>query len=130
MANKNSGNSKTSQANNYKTGKVWERNRLKRLKKLLTEQPNNKQIPLAISNVRYRRKTPTTPFWSHSMINTAVLFKQFVGRVSLDIFNKNEKVAGTALLLKGPYSEYKAAVTQPEKTMFQLGTRARWGGML
>lgn len=130
MANKSGGNSKTNQANNYKVNKVWERNRLRKLNKLLTKQPNNKQIPAAIAGVRYRRKNPKAPFWTHSMIRTAVIFKTFVGKVDLDIFNKNEKVAASALLLAGPYSKNRNTKTQNEKEMFQLGTRARWGGAL
>lgn len=130
MANKNSGGSKSNQSNNYKINKVWERNRLRRLKKLLITQPNNKQIQEAISNIRYRRKNPKAPFWSSTRIKTAMIFKEFVGRVNLDIFNNNEKVVAAALLLKGPHSDYKAKVTQNEKEMFQLGTRARWGGVV
>lgn len=130
MANKNSGGSKSNQSNNYKINKVWERNRLRRLKKLLITQPNNKQIQEAISNIRYRRKTPKAPFWSSTRIKTAMIFKEFVGCVNLDIFNNNEKVAAAALLLKGPHSDYKAKVTQNEAAMFQLGARARWGGVL
>lgn len=129
MANKNTGGSKASQANNYKTNKVWERNRLRKLKKLLVTQPNNKQIPEAIANVRYRRKNPKTPFWSSTRIKTAMIFKEFVGKVNLDIFNNNEKVVAAALLLKGPHSNYKAAA-QTEAVMFQLGSRARWGGVV
>lgn len=125
MANKGGGASKVSQANNYKTSKVWERNRTRRLKKLLETQPNNEQIIKALGNIHYRRKTPTTPFWSKTRIKIAGLFKRYTGRVDMNMFSNNEKVSTPALLTKGPYSEYKAPPAN-EKTMFTLGERARW----
>jgi len=125
MANKGGGASKVGQANSYKANKTWERNRTRRLKKLLTTQPNNEQILKALGNIHYRRKTPTTPFWSKSMINQARLFMMFCGKVDMNMFSKNEKLSGPALMTKGPNAEFKAQPTN-EKTMFNLGTRARW----
>jgi hypothetical protein len=125
MANKSGGASKVSQANNYKTQKLWERNRTRRLKRLLITQPNNEQVLKALGNIHYRRKTPTTPFWSKTRINQARLFKMFCGFVDMNMFSNNEKVSNPALLTKGPYSEFKAPPAN-EKTMFSLGERARW----
>lgn len=129
MANKSGGASKTGQASNYKTLKLWERNRLRKLNKQLKLQPNNeKQIKAAMSAVRYRRKTPTAPFWSKTRIKIAGLFKAFEGRVNLEMFNNNEKISVPATLSWGPYKDHKAPSVN-EKTMFQLGTRAHHGGV-
>lgn len=130
MSNK-AGASKVAQSANYKSNKRWERNRLRRLNKLLLEQPNNLQVPEAIKNVRWRRGTPTTPFWTHSMIRQASMFKRYVGKFHVEMFNKNDKISGPALLLSGKYSKLKPPSVN-EKVMFQLGTRAHdsWGRMV
>jgi hypothetical protein len=127
MANKSGGASKVGQAATYKSQKLWERNRTRRLKKLMVLQPNNETLVKALANIHYRRKTPTTPFWSSSRIQQARLFKMFCGRVDMDMFSNNEKVSGPALLTPGPYSKLRFP-NVPEKTMFQLGTRARFPG--
>lgn len=129
MANKSGGASKVSQSNNYKNSKTWERNRVKKLTKLFLQHPNNLQLEQAIKNVRYRRKTPKVRFWSKTRIYQAYLFKMFVGKVDMDMFSNNEKLNTAALLTKGPHTDFKGP-TQPEKVMFQLGTRARIGGVL
>jgi hypothetical protein len=126
MANKGGGASKTSQANNYKTQKLWEKNRTRRLKKLLISQPNNEQVLKALGNIHYRRKTPTTPFWSKSMIQQARLFMMFCGRVDMNMFSKNEKLSGPALFTKGSRTVGYVVPPANEKTMFSLGERARW----
>jgi hypothetical protein len=125
MANKSGGNSKVSQASNYKTARVWERNRVKRLKRMLKDHPNNEQLAKAINGVAYRRRTPTSPFWTHTMIRQAVLFKRFCGRVDMDMFSNNEKTQAAALLSSGPYSKCRPPNTN-EKIMFSFGARARW----
>ena len=126
MANKGGGASKTSQANNYKTQKLWEKNRTRRLKKLLVTQPNNEQVLKALGNIHYRRKTPTTPFWSKSMIQQARLFMMFCGKVDMNMFSKNEKLSGPALFTKGSRTVGYVVPPANEKTMFSLGERARW----
>jgi hypothetical protein len=126
MANKGGGASKVSQANNYKTQKLWEKNRTRRLKKLLVTQPNNEQVLKALGNIHYRRKTPTTPFWSKSMIQQARLFMMFCGKVDMNMFSKNEKLSGPALFTKGSRTVEYVVPPANEKTMFSLGERARW----
>jgi hypothetical protein len=126
MANKGGGASKVSQANNYKTQKLWEKNRTRRLKKLLITQPNNEQVLKALGNIHYRRKTPTTPFWSKSMIAQARLFMMFCGKVDMNMFSKNEKLSGPALFTKGSRTVGYVVPPANEKTMFSLGERARW----
>lgn len=129
MANKSSGASKTGQASNYKTSKLWERNRLHKLTKQLKLQPNNeKQIKAAMSAVKYRRKVPKAPFWSKTRIKLAGLFKTFEGRVNLEMFNNNEKISIPATLSWGPNKDYKAPSVN-EKVMFQLGVRAHYQGV-
>lgn len=127
MANKSGGASKTGQAASYKAMKRWERNRRHRLEKILAKDPDNKEVQLAIGNIHYRRKTPVTPFWSSTRRQLAGLYKRFTGKVNMEIFSNNEKVAGPALMVAGPYSKMRYP-NVAEKTMFSLGVRARTGG--
>lgn len=105
----------------YKTSQRWKTNRERRLKKLLSRNPNNKQIEQAIKDLSYRRKTPgTVGSWSKTSINIAKLFKLFVGRVDKDIFSSNPKVQATALTLHG-----NRKLKVPEgKVDFTLAARA------
>lgn len=127
MANKSGGASKVGQANNYKSQKLWERNRIRKLKKLMALHPNNEQLAKALNNVHYRRKTPTTPFWTSTRRRQAQLFKQFCGRVDMDMFSNNEKISGPALFSPGPYSKLRFPPVS-EKIMFQIGARAHFKG--
>ena len=127
MANKSGGASKTGQAASYKNNRTWERNRLRKLRKALKSHPDNKQIAEALKGVVYRRHTPKAPYWTHSMIRTAQLFKDFSGWVNTDIFSTNEKVAGTAAVGHRMKWEWKSTPVN-EKTMFSLGTRMHSGG--
>lgn len=129
MANKGGGPSKVAQGLNYKNSKRWSSNRRRKLEKLWMEHPNNKQIEEALNTeLKYRRRTPTTPFWSSTRRNMAQLFKRFKGVVHMEVFSNNEKISVPALLLKGPYSSFKAPPAN-EKTMFQLGMRVHTGGL-
>lgn len=127
MANKSGGASKTGQAASYKANKTWEKNRLRKLRRALKRSPDNPQILTAMKGVSYRRKTPTTPTWSHSKIRLAQLFKMFSGHVDLAIFSNNEKIAVPATLSHRMKWDFKAPAAN-EKTMFSLGLRAHTGG--
>lgn len=125
MANKSGGNSKVSQAANYKATRVWERNRIKKLKRVLKSHPENEQVIKALNNVVYRRKVPKAPYWTHTMIRQAMLFKSFCGAVDMNIFSNNEKLQASARLSAGPYSKIPPPPIN-EKIMFSFGARARW----
>lgn len=103
MANK-SGASKESQAATYKSSRRWETNRLARLLRAQKRHPNNEQIPLAIKNLHYRRKTPSNPTWGSSKRRIASVVREFKGVFHPDIFSANDKVSGPALTLAGPRS--------------------------
>lgn len=126
MSTKSGGNSKTAQASNYKTLKRWESNRLKKLERHMKRFPEDKVAEKATLNIVYRRKTPKNREWSHSQIRMAELFKMFKGRVDRDIFHSNEKISAPALLIPGPYSTVKTQPDLNQKTMFQIGFRARY----
>lgn len=113
------------QAASYK-GK-YEQNRKKRLERALKRNPNNKQIEAALKSIVYRRKTPTTPFWSAQRRRQAELFKLFTGKVHMEMFSNNEKVSGPALLLAGPHSQARNLPKANEKEMFMLKNRAHDG---
>lgn len=124
MANKSSGASKVGQALNYKNSKRWESNRRRRLMNLEILQPNNAQIGEALKNLRWRRGVPVTPFWSHSRIRVARLFKMFRGAVDLAMFNSNEKVSTPATLSYNPRTPKQKPFS--EKGMFSIAERVRY----
>lgn len=126
MSNKKTGNSKEAQGNNYKTTKRWESNRRTKLERHLKRFPNDEVAKSALNNIVYRRKNPTTPFWSHTMIRTAMLFKKFKGAFDKDVFSTNEKLSIAATLASGPYSKIKTQPNVLEKTMFSIGERVRY----
>jgi hypothetical protein len=124
MANK-SGASKESQAAGYKSSKRWETNRMMKLLRAQKLHPNNEQIAVALKNIHYRRKTPTTPTWSSTKRKQAILMKEFKGICHQDIFSTNEKVSVPALILPGPFSVAQKTKTTSEFAMFTLEARAR-----
>lgn len=121
MAGKSSSKSQEAYYSMYKTSQRWKSNRERRLKKLLQQHPNNKQIAQAIKDLSYRRKTPgTVGSWSKTNIYIAKLFKEFVGRVDKDIFSSNPKLQAPALMLHG-----KQPIKSPAgKVDFTLAARA------
>jgi len=123
MANK-SGASKESQAATYKSTKRWETNRLAKLLRAQKLHPNNPQLPEAMKNIHYRRKTPTTPFWSSQRRQIAILMKTFKGVCHPEIFSTNEKVSIPALILPGPFSVPLKTKSTSDFGMFTLEARA------
>lgn len=98
-----------------------EANRKRKLLKLLKEQPNNEQIATALTNIKYRRKKPSSQEWSKTDIKMAQLFKQFTGRADWDLFSSNPKVQAAALAVHST----KSFNNLPEgKVSFSLGARA------
>ena len=99
-------------------------NRKKRLERTLKQQPNNEQVKVALSDDRpSSRKTPNNSYWSHTMIREAKLFKEFTGRMDLNVFSSTESVRGNARLhlTRTDWAQIKL----PEgKVSFTLGARA------
>lgn len=107
MAANKTSKSSESYFSRYKTGKVYEQNRRRKLQKQLTLQPNNAdQINKALSNITWRRNAPKTPKWSHSAIAEIMLLKLFA---------------------KGPKEQVSSKLqkTKPQYGDFALGTRAK-----
>lgn len=121
MANKSS-KSREGYAAAYKTGKRWEANRKRRLLRTLKNQPNNKQVELALQGMVYRRKTPTSPTWTSGWIRIAKLFKEFTGRFDPAIMSANPEVSRAALARPGPKTANFVA-PKFEKNAFSLGAR-------
>lgn len=128
MAGKSTSKSQEAYYARYKSGKIWERNRERKLRRALKRNPENaEQINKALNNIQYRRKTPTTSYWSSSRRRVAELFKLFTGKVpkvalehagSIDesYWQKlNSTKAG--FIIKDKYKQ--------QGSMFALGTRAR-----
>jgi len=128
MANKSGGASKTGQAAGYKANKVWERNRLRKLRRALKAHPNNEQILTALKGVVYRRKTPKTREWSASWKKVAQLYKKVTGRFDREIMSSNEKVAQAALSRPGPKSSIPLKTTMDSRDFFKLLTRVNMRG--
>ena len=61
----------------YKTAKIFETNRKRKLLKLIKQQPNNEQLTAALSNMRSQRSTPKVPKWSHTAKADAKMFADF-----------------------------------------------------
>lgn len=99
-----------------------QQNRKRKLLKQMKLQPNNKNLPLALGNIHYRRKTPNTSQWSHSDIALAKLFKLFNGRVDPGIFSSNPKIAASAIQ-KHSNKQFNHLMPQG-KVDFSLGARA------
>ena len=60
MANKSTSKGRQAQYSNYKTQERWKTNRRRKLLKAQKEQPNNQEIALALTNLKYRRRKPGT----------------------------------------------------------------------
>ena len=114
--------SKQAYAALYKSSTRWATNRKIKLTRLLKQQPNNEQIKDALTNIKYRRKTPTTKtVWSHSNIRIAKLFKEFTGRASAELFSSNPKVQSVALSYRPDADKMKVI---EGRVNFSLGARA------
>ena len=114
--------SKQAYAALYKSSTRWATNRKIKLTRLLKQQPNNEQIKDALTNIKYRRKTPTTKtVWSHSNIRIAKLFKEFTGRASAELFSSNPKVQSVALSYRPDADKMKVI---DGRVNFSLGARA------
>jgi hypothetical protein len=122
MATKNNKNSPASSI--PASGGRIEANRKRRLTRTLTQQPNNRQVQVALSESRgHKRKTPKNPYWSHTMIREAKLFKEFTGKMDINIFSSIEATRTNARLhtTRTDWSQVKL----PEgRVDFSLGARA------
>jgi hypothetical protein len=107
----------------YKSNKVWETNRKRKLAKHLKHHPNDRVAQQAASQIKYRRATPKDPQWTPGNIKIAKLFKDFAGFVNKDMFNSNHKIQLEAL---ATYNKPRAGtrVNQPSRVDFTLGARA------
>lgn len=105
-----------------------EANRRRRLERTVKAQPSNTQAALALKETRgHKRKKPTTPYWSHTMIREARLFKEFTGNMNISIFSSIDSVRGNARLhlTRKDWSQVKL----PQgKVDFSIGARLNMGG--
>lgn len=119
MATKNKSTTSAAPAGNR-----IEANRKKRLERTVKAQPNNAIAAAALSENRgHKRKTPKNPYWSHTMIREAKLFKEFTGRMDINIFSSIESTRANARLhlSRNDWSQVKL----PEgKVDFSIGARA------
>jgi len=99
-------------------------NRKKKLERQLRLQPGNKaQVELAIKNIYHRRKTPVTPYWSHSMIALAKLLKRYTGKFDKLVFSPDPVVSSAAAKVRNPNLFLKKPLSS-KTSMFSLGMRA------
>lgn len=109
----------------YKSNKVWETNRKRKLERTLKAQPNNEQVKTALKSIVYRRQTPKTQMWSATWIRTAKLFKEFTGRFDPAIMSANADVSRAAMQRPGPKTLDNSVKlpTMPDKSFFSIATR-------
>lgn len=69
------------------------------------------------------RKKPKTPYWSHTMIREAKLFKEFTGRVDLNIFSSTLAVSSNARL-RSTRKDWSQVKLPQGKVDFSIGARA------
>jgi len=118
------------QAALYKSSKRWESNRRKKLERQLKLQPNNEQVKKALSNIYYRRKTPTVREWNSSTRQLAKIIKLFTGRFDRDILSSNKDVASVALQKAASKpDQQKNKVQVADKNFFSIGARLRDGSL-
>ena len=107
----------------YKSNKVWETNRKRKLNRHLKKHPGDQVAEKALANIKYRRKTPKDPQWTPGNIHIAKLFKDFAGFVNRDMFNSNHKIQLEAL---NGYNKPKAGIkpNQLSRVDFSISARA------
>jgi hypothetical protein len=112
----------------YKQSGVYATNRKRKLERALKRQPNNAQIPLAIKGVAsYRRKDPKEPYWSHQMIETAKVYKRFLGVFDKGIFSQKLEDQDAARYVRNNnlFKEVKKPVQNKKRiSEFSLAARA------
>jgi hypothetical protein len=117
-------NNKNSPASAPASGGRIEANRKRRLTRTLKQQPNNEQVKVALTENRgHKRKTPKNPYWSHTMIREAKLFKEFTGTMDINVFSSIEATRSNARLhlTRPDWTQVKV----PEgRVDFSLGARA------
>lgn len=116
--------SKAPATTSAKGSSTAEINRKRKLLKQLKLQPNNEQLKDALTNIKYRRKTPKGQEWSKTQIHIAKLFKQFTGRADWDLFSSNPKVQAAAIAM---HSKKDFSNLPQGKVSFTLGARAHDG---
>ena len=112
----------------YKTTNMYSANRKRKLTRTMKAQPNNKQLALAIKNITsYRRRIPKDSYWSHSMIETAKLYKKFVGVFDKNLFSQKPEDQEAARRARNPnlFPKAKKPVTTKRRiNEFSLAARA------
>ena len=82
-----------------------------------------KTAPAPAAKPTGTRQKPVTPFWSHTMIREAKIFKEFTGKVDRNIFSSIESVRSNARLhaTREDWSQIRLPMG---KVSFTLGARA------
>lgn len=82
----------------------------------------NKATPAKQQDPGWRKK-PQNPYWSHTMIREAKLFKEFTGRVDLNIFSSTLAVSSNARL-RSTRKDWSQVKLPQGKVDFSIGARA------
>lgn len=85
-----------------------------------------KAAPAKVEKPTGGRKKPVTPYWSHTMIREAKLFKEFTGKVDLNIFSSTDSVRANARL-HSTRADWSQVKLPQGKVSFTLGARAHDG---
>lgn len=111
----------------YKNSNRLVKNKTAKLEKLLKENPNNKELEVALKNVRRRRNTPKTPYWSSSMIRIATVVKKFTGVFDRNYFSTDPDLFHAAICkINKNKIEGGTKIASPKGSMFSIGERIGW----
>ena len=106
----------------YKSGKTWEKNRIRKLERTIKAQPTNEVAKRALKAIVYRRKTPGPHTWSASEIATAKVMKLFTGSYERAMYHSDPKVSQAALSKPTVNAENKL-MEYPFKSFFSIEAR-------
>lgn len=111
----------------YKTAKVFETNKRRKLERALKRNPENKQIAEALKNIAFTKKSPKTSAWNPTTIAFVKILKEFKGKFNPDIFNKDPEIATNALKTKNEALFTKVNSKMSKQSFFSVGQRAHDG---
>lgn len=121
------GTGREAQFSKYKTSKVYEANKRRKLERTVKNQPNNEQAKLALKDISFRRKAPKVPQWSSTTIRIVELFKLFAGEFDKNFFDKDIEKSVAAANVRNPELFKNTVVVPKQKSMFSIGARAHDG---
>lgn len=113
----------------YKSNKVYEANKKRKLERALKRNPNNEQIKQALKDIGFKRKKPKTPTWSPTQVRLVELIVSFTGKFDKNVFSSDveAQIAAAHVRNEHLFSKSKPTSAKASKSMFSLAARAHDG---